>query len=303
LNQHTFIVNPKAGKGKGRWALNKLANELSSSSTSQLLPTEYPGHAIELARGTSGEVVVAVGGDGTANEVVNGIMGTGKALGVLPVGSGNDLVKALEIPEDFETSLNLLRSGKRHVMDCGIVECSHGQVRPTEAMRYFVNGVGIGFDAEVAERSNRRRFLRGTTAYVIAVLQTLGKYRSPHFKITLDSSPSESRNLLIAIGNGHCAGGGFYLTPDARIDDGLLDVCMIDDLSIPEILLIMPKVMKGTHTSASGVTMRRAKTISVAAKERFFVHADGEIVGRDVQNVKVRIVEKALTVIVGNVVR
>ena len=294
---YTFIVNPKAGNGRVTKVLQLLKLEISTRRLdTEILFSEEPGHATRLAATATGDVIVAVGGDGTINEVANGIIGSSKVLGIIPSGSGNDLIKSLGIPADFHGAFSKFLGGKSILMDCATVQCGVPN-QTAEPGRYFLNGVGIGFDATVAERSSRVRYITGTTRYVVAVLLTLGMYKSPTFKIALDSGSKVSKNLLIAIGNGRCAGGGFYLTPDAKIDDGYLDVCMIEEISIPQILAIMPKVMKGKHVSEKEVTMDRAKIITVEAPEPFNVHADGEIIGRDVNAVRISIVEKGLNVI------
>ena len=186
-------------------------------------------------------------------------------------------------------------------MDVGIVRCSGADVLASEAdaggKRYFVNGVGVGFDAAVAVRTREIRFLSGTALYLLAAFQTLGKYDSPSYDITFDGTERRSRNLLMAIGNGFCAGGGFFLTPDARVDDGLFDLCVVERASVPRILLLMPQAMRGKHGSAPEVKFYRAKKITIRSETPFYVHADGEIVGRRVTEVQISLLPKALTVI------
>lgn len=287
------IINPYAGKRNGKGVVQEIkAGIVRHGLDAHVSITESPRHATLLAQEATSRVVVAAGGDGTVNEVVNGLIGTSKTLGVLPIGSGNDLIKSIGVPRDIDSALRTIAGGKSIRIDCGTVKCGGSN-------RYFANGVGIGFDAAVAERTRQITFLRGTALYIMAVFQTLGKYIAPEFTISIDSRSTTSHNLLIAIGNGRCAGGGFYLTPDAKTSDGLLDICMIADLPVRRILSIMPKVMKGRHTDSSEVTMRLGRRISVKAEDPFFVHADGEIVGRNVQSVEVGIVEKAISVLVG----
>lgn len=287
------IINPYAGKRNGKGVVQEIkAGIVRNGLDAHVSITESPGHATLLAQEATSRVVVAAGGDGTVNEVVNGLIGTSKTLGVLPIGSGNDLIKSIGVPREIDAALKTIAGGTSMRIDCGTVKCGGSS-------RYFANGVGIGFDAAVADRTQQITFLHGTALYIMAVFQTLGKYIAPEFTISIDSRSTTSHNLLIAIGNGRCAGGGFYLTPDAKTNDGLLDICMIADLPVRRILSIMPKVMKGRHTGSSDVTMRLGRTISVKAEDPFFVHADGEIVGRNVQSVEVGIVEKAISVLVG----
>jgi diacylglycerol kinase family enzyme len=130
------------------------------------------------------------------------------------------------------------------------------------------------------------------------VFQTLGRYTSPAFDVVIDGVRRSSRNLLIAVGNGRSAGGGFFLTPDASVDDGLLDVCVIEKVSVPQILRLMPRVLRGRHQGVSQVSFHRGRTISITSPEPFFVHADGEIVGRGVNNVSLGLARHRLPIIV-----
>jgi diacylglycerol kinase (ATP) len=129
------------------------------------------------------------------------------------------------------------------------------------------------------------------------VLQTLGKYTPPVFNIESEGFTRRAKGLLIAIGNGTCAGGGFYLTPDARVDDGVLDICSVDDKNILQILSLMPRVMRGKHHNVPGVKFFREKALTITAEEPFFVHADGEIVGANVRRVEIGLISSKLTVI------
>jgi diacylglycerol kinase (ATP) len=302
LNTYSFIVNPKAGRGRGEKILRRLGNAVSAAQIeSEILCTEGPGHATALAQECSpGSIVVAVGGDGTVNEVANGLVASTKILGILPCGSGNDLVKSIAIPSDFDLAFKKLLARKTKRIDCATVAC-YGEKNSSSnsTKRFFVNGVGVGFDAAVAERTKHIKRLSGKGLYFIAVFQTMGRYVSPLYRIETDSYSGDSKNLLIALGNGRCAGGGFFLTPHAKVDDGWLDVCMIDDISILQILRIMPKVIRGTHVRDQRVRMLRCKSFNVAASDDFFVHADGELVGLGVNRVEVRIVEQGLHAIVG----
>ncbi len=303
MTQYTFILNPKAGRG----ATARLAKSLRSALRERnvdhdLVFTTRPGEATELARKAAGRYVIAVGGDGTVNEVANGVIGSDKIMGVIPSGSGNDFVKMVNQGKGFTAVLDRLLQGQTRRIDVGTVECS-GNGTPgsiAEPRRYFVNGVGIGFDAAVAARTREIKYLRGTFLYLVAVFQMLGKYRAPLFHISSDGrSTEESRHLLIAIGNGTCAGGGFYLTPRAKIDDGVFDVCLIDDVSIGTILHLMPKAMRGKHLNARQVKYFYSKDLALQADGSFYVHADGEIVGRNVSATHITLHANSLEVLRG----
>ena len=304
MKEYTFILNPRAGRGEGEKLHGRLQEHLSRTNLSfDFVCTRGPGDATVLAREAESRVVVAVGGDGTVNEVANGLIGTGKILGVIPAGSGNDFIKSLSLTHDLRSSLQKLLAGKTVTIDVGTVACGK-EVTPAGGSsnlkkRYFVNGVGIGFDAMVAKRTAEIGHLRGVPLYVAAVFGSLGKYKAPLFSIAVDGYSEVSRRLLIAVGNGPCAGGGFYLTPDARVDDGVFDLCLVDDVSIPTIMRLMPRVMRGKHRDEKRVKFLRGKEISINAEDEFYVHADGEIVGDRVRSVRIHMLESALTAVRG----
>lgn len=299
MNQFTFIVNPAAGKGAGKSVFNSLLGELERRGVAyEIVETRGPGHATEAAREASTPVIVSVGGDGTINEIANGIAGSTKSLGIIPAGSGNDFIKSVGVPHKPLQALQTILQGVTRDVDIGTVRCTPtrdggGNFEP----RLFVNGVGAGFDAAVAARTREIPFLSGTALYVVAVLQTLGKYTPPNFRIQFDGSSREGRGLLIAVGNGQCAGGGFYLTPDAKVDDGFLDICSVDDKNIFQILSLMPRVMRGKHHNVPGVKFFKEKKLTISADEQFYVHADGEIVGANVRRVEIGLHSSRLSVI------
>ena len=303
MADYTFVLNPEAGKGAGRKVGILLEQLLPGFGKShELVRTERAGHATEIARSTTSPFVVAVGGDGTLNEVANALVGSQKTIGIIPAGSGNDFIRSIGIPRSVQLALECLKTGRGRVIDAGRVQTGkdvNGSIQDAPE-RYFVNGVGIGFDASVARRVSEIKHLRGTLLYLLAVLQTLGKYKSPEFHGTTDDRTWRSRELLVAAGNGRCAGGGFYLTPEARVDDGLLDVCIIDDVSIPRILRLIPTVLGGKKVQDECVTYLRSKGLALRSSDVFNVHADGEIVGREVNSVKVGIVPSALCVVGGS---
>ena len=301
MRQYTFIVNPAAGKGAGRSVFRSVQVELERKSISyDIVETTGTGHAKEAARAAGTPIVVSVGGDGTLNEIANGIIGSRKTIGIIPAGSGNDFIKSVGIPGKPLPALQLILRGITREVDAGTVCCTElkeggGNFLP----RLFVNGVGVGFDAAVAARTREIRFLSGNALYILAVLQTLGKYSPPRFDIRSESYSRQARGLLIAVGNGRCAGGGFYLTPDAEVDDGLLDICSVDEKDIFQILRLMPLVMRGKHHNVSGVKFFKEKQLTISADEQFYVHADGEIVGANVRRVEIGLHESRLTVIAG----
>jgi diacylglycerol kinase (ATP) len=303
LKEYTFIVNPEAGRGHGRKLVEPLQNELNARGIDyELLLTTRGGQAMEFARNGSGPVVVAVGGDGTLNEVVNGLNDRHRAIGIIPAGSGNDFIKSLRYPRALSSALDIILSGKVRKVDAGVITCTStsratGTVETHD--RVFINGVGVGFDAAVAARMRTIKHLSGTAVYVMAVLQTLGKFKAPTFRMAVDGVERVSTNLLIAIGNGRCAGGSFYLTPEAVIDDGALDICVIKDVSVTKILRVMPFVMVGRHGKIKEVSFLKARDeILIDSNDPYFVHADGEVVGQGVNHVRIAIRPQHLPILV-----
>ncbi len=302
MSKYTFILNPHAGKGTGRRIRDRVYTAAREhTSDFELIETSCPGDATRIARDTPSAIVVAVGGDGTIHEIVNGIVGTEKVLGIIPIGSGNDFIKSIGVPKQIEEASSCLFRQKVMRIDLGKLEIStNGAGNPgNSSQSFFVNGVGIGFDAAVASRTRQISWISGSMLYIIAVLQTLGRYKSPEFTTIVDGRERTSRHLLIAVGNGKCAGGGFYLTPDAKVDDAMLDLCLIDDISPLAIIRLMPRAMKGSHGRSKSVKFERGKEIDVSMSSPVSVHADGEIVGNAVTALKIAIAPSSMNVIAG----
>jgi YegS/Rv2252/BmrU family lipid kinase len=299
MAEYAFIVNPAAGQGSGRKAAGRLSELLRQHAVvHKMVFTQRPGHAKELAQSADSRFVVAVGGDGTINEVSNALQNTDRVLGVIPTGSGNDFIKSGGIPKRIEDALDLILRGRIRRIDAGRVSVGvseNGSIQYAPA-RLFLNGVGVGFDAAVAYRTTQIKYLRGTALYLLAVLQTLGKFRPPHFTVRIDGLSWDGQHLLIATGNGKCAGGGFYLTPAAEVDDGFLDVCAIGDVSVMKVLRLIPSVMKRKQIHDKQVKYLRAKMIELSSSDLFAVHADGEIVGQQVQAVKIEVLPGAIQI-------
>ncbi len=299
MAEYAFIVNPTAGKGSGRRAAERLSGLLRRHAVvHKMFYTEKPGHATELVKSTDARFVVAVGGDGTINEVANALRNADRVFGVIPTGSGNDFIKSAGIPRRMEEALDLILRGHIRRIDAGQVSVgvyANGSINYAPG-RMFVNGVGVGFDAAVAYRTTQIRYLSGTALYLLAVLQTIGGFQPPRFRVQVDDTSWDAKNLLIATGNGKCAGGGFYLTPDAEIDDGFLDVCAIGNVSLLKVLRLIPSVMKRKQIQDEQVKYLRAKKIELSSSDHFAVHADGEIIGRNVQAVKLDILPGVLQI-------
>jgi|Deesub1362B_J571_1020462.scaffolds.fasta_scaffold01121_3 YegS/Rv2252/BmrU family lipid kinase len=284
------ILNPASGRGKGRKIGEKVRQLLERPGVQlQWKETEYPGHATELARQAPEECecIVAVGGDGTVNEVVNGLVGSGKVLGVIPIGSGNDFARALRLPSNYRKAIDVLWEGQVKTIDLGWVNG-----------RYYPNALGLGFDAQVVHESNRIRRLRGMLIYLYGVIKTVFKFRPFRIRIKLDGKELEKREILMmTVANGISVGGGFLLTPQARNDDGLFDVCIIHKMPKPLIFWHLPKVFWGGHVNLPYTSMFRAKHVVVNAETPLGAHVDGELLGIDDHFYEAKIIPSALKVV------
>jgi YegS/Rv2252/BmrU family lipid kinase len=285
-----FIVNPAAARGKADKIGYKL-NELCAAKglDFDLEFTKKRGQATDLAHEAANkyECIVAVGGDGTVNEIVNGIVGKKVKLGIIPVGSGNDFVKALNIPLKLNAALDTLVALKTRFVDVG----KAGTV-------YFHNGLGIGFDAWVVEESFKVKKLRGNAIYLYSVLRTIYGYRAPYMHCCYDNHTREEKLFMISVGNGTSMGGGFKLTPFAQLDDGLLDLTIIKDLTKWEIYQNLISVYFGKHTQMPQVTVGRTKKLEIESEEGFAAHVDGELLSLNIKSLEITIVPKSLEIVI-----
>ncbi|MFS8582578.1 MAG: diacylglycerol kinase family lipid kinase [Limnochordales bacterium] len=268
-----LIVNPAAGGGRVRRRWPRLEQELRRRGVRwQAFWTEGAGHATVLAKAASQEgydAVVAVGGDGTLNEVVNGAVGTGVPVGLIPLGTGIDFSRTAGLPRSPKDALDVILAGRVRHVDLGVVND-----------RYFCNVAGTGFDATVADRVNRFGSKSGgIVPYLKAVFQTLFTYRNTPFRISVDDRVFEVRSLLMAVANGRYYGGGFMICPDAELADGRFDVCIVGDIDKLSTVLLLPRVVKGGHRGHPKVTFVRGRRIKVEGPPELRIQADGELVG------------------------
>ncbi len=298
MRSFSFIINPVAGGHHGR-SDHPLAEQLRQiCPQAELLLTRRPGEAVAMARARSmreGHVVVAVGGDGTVHEVSRGLVGGRALMGVLPVGSGNDFAKMLNSPRHPEAALTWFADARPRLCDVGQVRIKHADGKISE--EHFINSLGIGFEAMVAEAAGRARFFKGFSRYLVAALAHLFSYRAPLMKLRYNDREFSDRQFLVALGNGRSAGGGFLLTPDARIDDGLLDLCRADALSIPRLLMVLPMVLRGTHARVRGVHVDRVSNIGIDCPEGCMVHGDGEVIARQAVSIEVSVFAGGLRIL------
>ena len=299
-----IILNPMADMGNAWRIARDLRSITEQHGGVDWSGTVYPGHAIDLAKqaGEQGyDMVIAMGGDGTVHEVVNGLMKVSgekrPVLGVVPAGSGNDFAHAIGVPTKSDHALVHALDREPSVVDLGRMTDEHGK------QEYFDNTTGIGFDSVVTIRSHKLPVVRGFLMYLTAVIQTI---LLNHNAITMEIETEDQKwvqsNLLLTMCNGPREGGGFMMAPEAKIDDGILHYAMIKKVSRPMMFRLIPEVMNGTHGRFQQVTMGSCTRMRVSADRPMYIHCDGEIYsgfGTDVRNVTFEVLPGALRVVRG----
>jgi len=299
-----IILNPMADMRNAWRVANDLRPIISRHGNADWSGTVYPTHAAELAQqaGEQGyEMIVAIGGDGTVHEVINGIMrlpeGKRPALGVVPVGSGNDFAHAIGVSMRSDLALEHALGGIPSPIDVGVLTDDKGN------REYFDNTLGIGFDAVVTIRSHRLPIVRGFLMYLTAVIQTILLNHDPALmQIDADGKTWEQRNLLLTMCNGPREGGGFLIAPDAKPDDGILHYTIIRSVSRLMMFRLVPEVMRGTHGKFAPVTLGSCRKLSLVADRALYIHADGEIYssfGSNLRKLSIEVLPGALQVVRG----
>lgn len=298
-----IILNPNADLGRAWRSASDFRPIVDEFGGADWSGTVYPTHAVELARQAAEdgyELVISAGGDGTVHEVINGLMQLSPErrprLGVLPMGSGNDFAHAIGMDAQPAIAMRQILSGKPRRIDIGKLEDSHGRVE------YWDNTVGIGFDATVTIRSRKFTYLRGFVIYFLAVLQTvILNHDAAHLNISTDEEQWEEDTLMLVLCNGAREGGGFYVQPQARNNDGILHYTGIRRVSRPMMMRLIPEVMSGTHGRFSQVRMGQFQRMQIESDRSLPIHIDGEIFagfGVDVRQLSIEILPAALEVLV-----
>jgi YegS/Rv2252/BmrU family lipid kinase len=288
-----FIINPEAYRGKAKNKISQIERFVKESDFDYSIDvTQRPKHATDLAKKAANngfETVVAVGGDGTTHEVVNGIVGSNISLGIIPIGAGNDFSNCLGIPKkDIKRSIEIIRTGKKKKIDLGKLDDE-----------YFMGFAGTGFDTMIVDLSSKQRNLLkllGSFFYIYGFYNVLIRFKPIPFKIITKDSVIEKKAVIIVVGNSWLAGGGMKLVPDAKLDDGLFDVCIVEETSKFELFKVFPRVFSGTHITHPAVEIFRTDFLRIESDRKMSVQADGEIL-RSLP-VNFELIPKALDVIV-----
>lgn len=307
------IFNPVAGRGLVARLKPTVVETLQHFDIDfDLADTAERGDGARLAREAvkaGYRSIIAVGGDGIVHEIVNGLMESGAgpdgvSLGIVPAGSGNDFVKMFDMPaEDIAAACSRIGQGQTRLVDVGRINelisagqavYSTGDGRPG----YFANMLGIGFTGLAAHESQNIDWLTGLPLYLVAVMRTLAlTYRTPQMEIDLDGNLISQRTTEIAVANGRCQGGGFWMTPDAEVDDGWFDLAIARGLSRVGILRLIPDLMRGTHVDKEPITMARARRVTIDSAYPLPVQADGEILASRATHMELEVMPQALRVI------
>jgi len=282
------IVNPNAGNGKGRKDWEKISSILKRTGISyKELFTERKGHAIVLSKeGIEARYkkFLCVGGDGTLNEIVNGVFEQDFCstkditLGLIPVGTGNDWGRMFGIPLDYEGAVKIIKEAKLMLHDIGVVSYHNGNEK---SKRYFINIAGLGFESVVVKRANAQKDKgrSGKTIYFYNLLMSLLPYKNTKAEIVIDGTKSYANIFSINVGNGRYCGGGMRQTPNAIPNDGILDVTVIKEMGKLEIIMNLNKLYNGTildHPKIDGYTCKNAM---ISSEKILFAEADGEYLG------------------------
>ena len=283
-----FVVNPAAGHGRAKKLVPRMSGAFGGPA--EVIFSTAPGEAENLAyRGAleGFSPIVAVGGDGTLQEVANGLMRSPNPppMGIVPAGTGNDLVRSLGLPTNVTEATRLAWSDVAGTIDLAV--CNE---------RYFINVGGVGLDTRVAIAMNGRtgRLSSGTLPYLMQALVELSRYANPDFVLRLDGQAVSSRSLLVAVANGRYFAGGMKICPQADPTDGLLDVCIAGDLSRREVLAVVPRIYSGRHVNHPKVTFHKVRSVGIERPTGMEVQLDGEIMSA--LPAEFRVVSRALRI-------
>ena len=303
LGKYWIILNPIAGKGKAakkRPRIERFFNEKGLNYEVHL--TRGPGDALETVRSLplqDNDIVVAAGGDGTCNEVVNGLLRRPPAknppiMGVLPIGRGNDFSYTPNIPQELENALELLVSGNPQPLDAGFIK---GGFFPDG--RYFINGIGIGFDTKVGFEAAKLKIKSGIAYAIGAIIMLVRFEASPEIQIIYDDKEMTLPCAIVSVVNGRRMGGSFYMGPNAILNDGLLDLCVVrHQKTRRKLLKVLMNYTKGTQAQCDGVYMSKAVNFKLKAiSGSMACHCDGETVCYEGKELEIKAIPSALRLI------
>lgn len=272
--EHIILVNPIAGRKKGEKYAIRIQKLLQKNNiTSSIHVSKHPEHLTKLAKEFSSNNkcrFYSVGGDGTLNEIMQGIIGTDSEIVVTACGTGNDFVR----------SISKYKSMRKIITNSINTESKEIDIMKLNNNKYCINILSCGFDAMVGKNIDKFRWLpmvSGTVKYNLSIIYTLFQNKNFRFKIRLNDKVIKQNFTLVAISNGKYYGGGVCPSPDAKVDDGLLDICIIDSTSLLTKIILLPKYKSCNHTELKQVKMEKTNKITIVSNNKFPVNVDGEI--------------------------
>ncbi len=298
-----FIINPVSGRGKGKKAGILIENFLNNNSIkSAIIYTKSKKHATELASEYQHKTsrIIVVGGDGTLNEVINGVTSDNILIGFIPTGTGNDFGINVNSSKIIINNLKSICYENYLIkkIDVGYAEIKETNNEVLFSFR-FINSLGIGFDAQIAYLAQHNKFLTGIYAYIFALIKALFNYGSLKLKIIVDGIELyNAKAVLAAIGNGKTSGGGFYLTPEALINDGKLDLCIVDMLKRRSLLMKLPLAIINKIQHVKEVKLYKFSNLIVNSGNPAYIHADGEVISKSAENISVKVLKNYLNFII-----
>ena len=275
-----FIVNPISGQGNKTSVVSRL-----SKKDCKVVYTEYAGHAEILAREAEEDIVVAVGGDGTVNEVARGLIGTGKTLGIIPRGSGDGLALHLGLSHDLNKCLKIIEKGNTREIDAGTING-----------RYFFSVCGVGLDAIVSERFAKSG-RRGLASYIEQAIHSWKGHKSEKYVLDIDGKRIAHEAVMVTVGNSDQWGHGAKVAPLADSSDGILDITVVEDFKDIEIPMLAYRLMTGTVNMAENIHCYKGKSIDIIRENPGQAHADGDWFEAG-KLLEIRILEHSLKVLV-----
>lgn len=262
-----FLVNPSSGRGTGASHLDRIRVLASRADAGLVVSRKVEDLAASARRAAEDGVerLLVVGGDGTMHHATQGLAGTSCALGVIPLGTGNDLAATLGIPPDVDAAVKRALEGEIRLIDLARV----GET-------YCVGYAGVGFDSEVTRFANGVKLLKGPLVYFYSVIHTLVTFEPPWMKVVYDEGVFEGKVMFVTVNNLHRFGGGMRIAPDAEIDDGLLDLVIVREIPRATLLSVFPKVYGGKHVGHPAVLMARTRRAEITLGRGMTMYGGGE---------------------------
>ena len=293
-----FIINPIAGKNQSIRKISLLIDRLNTEYPDAFIHfTESKGEGRKIAESLKGDVVklIICGGDGTINEIVNGLGPySSPIIDIFPIGSGNDLSRELNINNNIEELIKRIQDDEYRIIDLGEIVLTDDENRSVKQI--FCSSCGIGFDALAAHFSNKNTKLKGLLLYLSSAFSALRNYSNSRLSGHIDGQSIRFNSMMVSIGNGKTSGGGFKLLPFAQVDDGKLDLSIINYLNRLKILFYLPIAIFGKHTKMKIVNYSKFESCSIQLDPGNYIHTDGEVISMNGIKVEIRVLKNALKI-------